>query len=416
MGTKFCEGCRIGSARAREDANAGAGRLEEWNVKRLLRSWMLVGLMIAIGAATVSAQSIGRETLTLTFGDVESVAEITYPASESGPFAAVILIPGSGVADMDHAVVSPFDFGPQGPVTLSANFRTIAETLSQHGFAVVRYNKRHVFGPNQADFTRFYQLTLDDLRADAEVVIEAAKAHPMVDGDQVYLYGWSEGSTIAAAMAAERDDIAGLVLQTPVVYPWRETFAYQALKVGWPFIMGLAEEGAITADSLMRGMTATAGMVAKSSLSYLVDASAYMTGQLAVNSLLDTDQDGRLTIGSELTMSALLELMLSAFQPGGYLAMYAPGVALPPVGDRIGAVDVPILILQGANDANVPPDGARVLYESLRRAGHHDVTLLWYADLGHSLGEAPSVEQDNFQPIADEPVSDVVEWLKERTP
>ena len=161
-------------------------------MKRLLRSWMLVGLMIAIGAATVSAQSIGRETLTLTFGDVESVAEITYPASESGPFAAVILIPGSGVADMDDAVVSPFDFGPQGPVTLSANFCTIAETLSQHGFAVVRYNKRHVFGPNQADFTRFYQLTLDDLRADAEVVIEAAKAHPMVDGDQVYLYGWSE--------------------------------------------------------------------------------------------------------------------------------------------------------------------------------------------------------------------------------
>ena len=32
------------------------------------------------------AQSIGRETLTLTFGDVASAAELTYPASEAGPF------------------------------------------------------------------------------------------------------------------------------------------------------------------------------------------------------------------------------------------------------------------------------------------------------------------------------------------
>ena len=95
--------------------------------------------------------------------------------------------------------------------------------------------------------------------------------------------------------------------------------------------------------------------------------------------------------------------------------MYAPGVALPPVGDRIGAVDVPILILQGAIDANVPPDGALgACTNPLRRAGHHDVTLLWYSDLGHSLGEAPSVEQDNFQPIADEPIADVAEWLSQR--
>ena len=97
----------------------------------------------------------------------------------------------------------------------------IAEGLSRAGFAVVRYNKRHVFGPNQADFMRFYQLSLDDLRADAEAVIEAAKAHPRVDGDQLFLYGWSEGSTSLRHGRRARSDIAGLVLQTPVVYPWK---------------------------------------------------------------------------------------------------------------------------------------------------------------------------------------------------
>ena len=381
---------------------------------RYTRIMLVLGLIFAFGVSGALAQSIARETLTLTFGGVSSTAELTYPAAGAGPFPTVVLIPGSGVADMDHTVVSPFDFGPQGPVTLSSNFRDIAEGLSERGFAVVRYNKRHVFGPNRADFMRFYQLSLDDFRADAEAVVEAAKAHPRVDGERLFLYGWSEGSTVASAIAAARSDIAGLVLQTPVVFPWKETFVYQTLNVGWPFIMGLAEDGAITSGSLMRGMTADGGMVAKSALSYLADPSGYMTGQLVVNRALDADQDGKLTIGSELTMSKLLEIMLSAFEPGGYFAMYAPGRALPPVGDWVGALDLPILILQGAMDANVPPEGAQILYDSLKRLGHPDVTLKWYSDLGHSLGKPPSVEQDNFQPIAEEPIADVAEWLSQR--
>lgn len=384
-------------------------------MNRTVRHLLIVGLIVVLGAPVACAQSVSRETIRLTFSDVESLAEMTYPASGSGPFPAVILIPGSGPADMDHTLVSPFEFGPQGPVTLSAIFRDIAEGLSAQGFAVVRYHKRHVYGPNQADFARFYGLTLNDFRADAEVVLEAVMAHPLVDSDRVYLYGWSEGSTIAAAIAAERTDLAGLVLQAPVVFPWRETFIYQLFQVEWPFLMGLVEDGAITAGSLMRGWTALGGMVAKSVLSYLVDPSGYMIGQIKVNSTLDTDGDGRLALGSELTMSTLLEFMLAQFEPGGYLAIYAPNVALPPVGDRIGALDLPVLILQGANDANVPPDGARVLYEALTRTGHKDVTLLWYPDLGHSLGPAPSIEQDNFQPIAAEPIADVARWLAERT-
>ena len=79
-----------------------------------------------------------------------------------------------------------------GPGNARATSASIAEGLSERGFAVVRYNKRHVFGPNRADFMRFYQLSLDDFRADAEAVVEAAKAHPRVDGERLFLYGWSE--------------------------------------------------------------------------------------------------------------------------------------------------------------------------------------------------------------------------------
>ena len=378
----------------------------------------LVTTMIAIVISLVSfpclAQEVARERFEVDFGGFLSTAEITYPAGEEGPFPAVILIPGSGITDLDHTVVSPYDFGPGGPVQLSANFRALSDGLSQHGFAVVRYNKRYVTGPNQVDAMRFYQLTLADFLADAEAVVEATIAHPKVDGHRLFLFGWSEGSTLAATLAAERSDVAGLILQTPVVFPWKETFAYQVLEVGWPFLLSFAEEGYITAGSISKAMTSDAGMVAKSAASFVVDQGAWFTGQLAVNTALDADQDGRLKIGSELTMSALLELVNAAFEPGGYLAMYAPENGLPPVGDRVGAVRPPVLILQGGRDANVPPRGAEVLYDAFKAAGHPDVTLRMYPELGHSLGEASSVRNDNFRPIAPGPIEDVAAWLKAR--
>src|SRR5690606_27155989 len=115
----------------------------------------------------------------------------------------------------------------------------------------------------------------------------------------------------------------------------------------------------------------------------------------------------------ELTMSSLIGVIDAAFAPGGYLGMYAPGVALPTLGDRIGGLHVPVLILQGGADANVPPRGARMLAEALELVGT-DVTLHFYPELGHSLGEAGSVAQDNFQPIAGQPLDDLADWLGER--
>ena len=375
----------------------------------LLVAFILLGWTSSAAAGTVS--DLARERITLEFPGFVSEAELTYPAGEGGPFPAVLLIAGSGAADMDHTVVSPFEYGPTGPRVLSANFRAIAEYFAQRGFAVLRYNKRYVTGPGQADYARFYQLTLHDLLADAETALAALKAHPRVDPERIAVYGWSEGSTIAATLAAERSDIAALVLQTPVVYPWRETFLYQIFEVSLPYVLRFLEDGYFTNNSIARGMQGEGGMVAKSGLSYLVDPS-YMTG-LTVNRSLDADNDGRLHVGTELTMSSLAGVVDAAFAPGGYFAMYAPGVALPTLGDRIGGFDMPALILQGGVDANVPPQGARILAEALERAGG-DVTLLFYPDLGHSLGEAGSVTLDNFQPIADEPLSDLAGWLSER--
>lgn len=379
-------------------------------IKRLL--W--IGLVVALGSSSALAHEIGRERFMVQFGGVESAVELTYPSRGGGPFPTVILIPGSGVADMDHTVISPFEFGPEGPRRLSAIFKQLAEGLSERGFAVARYNKRHVYGPNQADYARFYQLTLHDFLADAEAVVEAVKAHPLVDAERLFVFGWSEGSTLAAALAAGRRDIAGLVVQGPVVMPWRENFIYQALEVGWPYLLRFAEDGSITGGSITAAFYGDGGMVAKSILSYVIDPMYVATGTIGVNPALDADADGRLRLGSELTLSTLAGMIDAALAPGGYMYLYGPQLALPTVGDRMAELRLPVLILQGARDANVPARGAQILYEALLNLGHEDVALLWYDELGHSLGETPSVAADNFQPIAEKVIDDVAGWLLSR--
>jgi uncharacterized protein len=98
-------------------------------------------------------------------------------------------------------------------------------------------------------------------------------------------------------------------------------------------------------------------------------------------------------------------------QRWGPLAIYAPGRALPTVTAQAPALRLPVLILQGANDANVPPWGAQLLASALARGGNRDHLLKLYPGLGHALGPAASVIADNVRPIAPAPLVDLATWL-----
>ena len=100
--------------------------------------------------------AFGRSQLTIDFGDYQSAAELTYPASGEGPFPAVVLIPGSGPEDKDAHICAPGSTEP-----LSHIFKDIGEFLPQRGIAVLRYDKHYVTGPCQADEEKFSRLGLD---------------------------------------------------------------------------------------------------------------------------------------------------------------------------------------------------------------------------------------------------------------
>ena len=370
-------------------------------------------LVIAAFSLAFAQGEVAREALTIDFGDFQTQAELTYPAQGNGPFPTVVLIHGSGPEDMNAAI---FSFGADNqPVLLSSIFGDISDYLSAHGFAVLRYNKHYVTGPGQADFQKFYtRLDLPQMLADAEKVLDAAEANPKVDKQHVFLYGWSEGSTVAAALAAKRPELAGLIVQGPVVEPWRDLFLYQILDVGLPYVRQVSPDGQVTVDTLRTLQAGDGGMVAKGILYYIGDPVSLQQGKLAVNPALDTNRDGTLK-ADELTLEAFETLVDGHFSPQGFAAIYTPERALPDLGEQAPNLTMPVLILQGANDANVPASGAQALNAELERVDNPDHTLNLYPGLGHSLGETRSVITDDFEPIAQPPLEDLVAWLEARS-
>lgn len=361
----------------------------------------------AVMTTSVAADDpeIGRQALTIHFDDFDAAAELTYPAQGDGPFPTLLLIAGSGTEDMDASICS---FGRAAP--LSQNFRLIAEELPRHGFAVLRYNKHYVTGPCQADFLQYYtKVDLPLLLNDAGLALAAAQANELVDAGQIYLYGWSEGSTIASALTISNSDgIAGLVLQSPVALPWYDTFLYQFANVQLPFVRELAVNGKITPDALLDLVNSEAGLVAMGGLTYLADPEVMAQNQLALNPFFDTDQDGAIDIDSEL-LPNLRACLDQLFEEGGPFAIYAKDRALPTVSEQAPQLQQPLLILQGEHDANVPAFGAQLLDVLL--VGNPDHTLLLYPELGHSLGDSVSTVADNFAPMAAAPLQDLAAWL-----
>jgi pimeloyl-ACP methyl ester carboxylesterase len=358
--------------------------------------------------AGVTGSGIERQSFTVHFSDFDAAAELTYPSKGEGPFPTLILIAGSGIEDMDASICS---FG--SPEPLSQNFRRLAEELPNHGIAVLRYNKHYVTGPCQADFMQYYSnVDLPLLLEDAGLVLAAAQSNELVDSDEIYLYGWSEGSTVAAQLAISNSgSIAGLVLQAPVVLPWYDTFLYQFANVQLPYLRDLAPDSQIVSPTLLSLVQGNAGLVALGGLTYLADPQVMAQNQLALNPFFDADESGAIDIEAEL-LPNLRAYLDQLFTEGGPFAIYRPERALPTVGEHAAELQLPLLILQGENDANVPAFGAQLLDVLL--VGNPNRTLLQYEGLGHSLGEASSVVADNFAPMADRPVEDLAAWLAEQ--
>ena len=110
---------------------------------------------------------------------------LTIPAGE-GPFAAVALLSDSGPQSRDVEVNGYRMFGQ------------LADYLTRHGIAVLRFDDRGV-GKSEGTYAN---ATTADLVTDAQAALALLRSQPQISGHRVGLLGHGEGANVALLAAA----------------------------------------------------------------------------------------------------------------------------------------------------------------------------------------------------------------------
>jgi len=143
--------------------------------------------------------------------DLELAGTLTIPEGD-GPFAAVLLIAGSGALDRDESMNG------------HRPFLVLADRLTRSGLAVLRVDKRGV-GESEGELR---VATTTDLAMDAEAAFTYLETRAEVDSSRIGMVGHSEGGLIACMLAARNRAVAFLVLMAAPGVPGWELGGQQA--------------------------------------------------------------------------------------------------------------------------------------------------------------------------------------------
>jgi dienelactone hydrolase len=295
--------------------------------------------------------------VTVTTGRWHLPGTLTVPKGK-GPFPGVVLVQGSGPQDEDETI------GPNKP------FKDLAWGLASRGIAVLRYVKRtKQYGA--ASIANPATFTVDDETDDDAVSAVALLAHqPEVDPHRVFLLGHSLGATMAPRVAKGDPQIAGIIVMAGAVTPI-EKLALDQVKT----IMAREHAPAATAQKQIATLEAEVKEIESPNL-----------------------KPGTMVkfLGAEIPSSYWLNLR--GYHP-----------------DRVAAtLHIPILVLQGGRDYQVPPSDFAIWKKTL--AGHKNVTFDLFPDLNHLFisGTGPSTPAEYFQPghVAEPVITEIASWVQ----
>jgi uncharacterized protein len=354
---------------------------------------------IAIVHAQPDLQTTKYRNMVIDLGNgLKTNARLNLPAIGDGPFPAVLLVPGSGLVDMNETLdYVRIDNETGSKIYPPRPFYQIAEYLSERGFAVLQYDKRGV-GANSTilDSNVWGNVTFDDLKQDAEKALDILIQQPEVDASKVTLVGHSEGTMIAPRVSIDNPDkvdnivLMGAIAQnlgtshlayfqgvtTPLLY------LQQVLDHDHNGLISVSEASEDPVFSTMGNLT----LVLTQNITTADGTSERLHPQY------DMNNDTLISINDELK-PRLIDVLksLSVVTPGEKcLAGLCPiwltsqSSSIPTL-DIISKVpsDTSILIQQGKNDSQTPIQQAFLLQQKLTEVRHPDHILITYPDLGH---------------------------------
>lgn len=280
---------------------------------------------------------------------------LTLPKGD-GPFAAVVLVGGSGPHDRDETI------GPNKP------FLDLANGLAAAGIASLRYDKRtYTYSVQMAADTK---ITVDqEVTDDALAALKVLSHQPHIDDKRLFVIGHSLGAQMAPRIGQRDPHLAGLVL---LAAPARRLLAVIAEQV--------RDQGRKHGETAAQIATREHAIEAERKLLANADTQNPPTGSFANVpqsywlSLHDYDQ---LAVAKALRM--------------------------------------PMLILQGGSDFQVSPTLDFARWKQVMQ-GHANVTFHLYPGLSHlfiSAGKTGTIA-DYKTPghVAHQVIDDIAAWIK----
>lgn len=305
------------------------------------------------------------EAVRFESGGISLAGTLTVPPGEA-PHPAAILISGSGPQDRDENSPGP------GGLKLGI-FRSLADTLTARGIAVLRYDDRGV-GESGGDFE---SAGLSDLVSDVQAAVRYLRGRRDIEGDRIALVGHSEGGIIAPIVAVEDGRLAALVLMAGV---------------------------ATSLDSVLMEQVAMA-----------VEASGGDSAAVA-EARRDVERLAR-AIRADRDLAGEEELPETYRALGKQRKWLAEHLSHDPLA-TIRKVEAPVLIVNGAEDVQVPPWHAERLGAALAEAGHRDFDVKIFADLNHlfvmSRGEGTAEYSDPSARVDPAFLGYLGDWLSRR--
>jgi len=311
---------------------------------------------------------------------IQLTGTLTMPEGE-GPFAAALLITGSGAQDRDETI---FEHKP---------FWVIADSLTRRGVAVLRVDDRGVGGSGGSLGTS----TSADLATDVHAGVEYLASRPEIDKDRIGLIGHSEGGMIGPMVASERGDVA--------------------------FVVMLAGPGT-RGDQILYDQAALISAAAGSPQA-AIDANRVLQARLFDILLGDDDLET-----ARLQLEAVMKEAASA--AGQDPDSPAVAVELAKVGSPwfryfvrfdpapvLREVACPVLAVNGALDLQVPAESnLSAIGAALAEAGNDDVTLRNLPGLNHLFQHtqtgSPAEYGEIEETLAPEVLQIVGDWICKR--
>ncbi len=355
-------------------------------------------------------------------------ARLNLPAIGNGPYPGVLLVPGSGITDMNEtAGYVRIDNETGSLIYPSARpFFDIAEYLSERGFAVLQYDKRGV-GANHTilDTNVWGNITVTDLINDAQKALDVLIQQPEVDSSKISLIGHSEGTTIVPRIAINNPDkVNNIVLMGTLAQNLKEIgihqimqsalYAKEVLDHNHTGLISLKEA---SKDPVFRSL-------ARDLIPVLTQDITLINGtDKTLNRQYDINNDTFISINDELKPRLMDQAKsLAVITPGekcnglkGPCPIWINSqYSLTPNLDIIDKVpsNTSVLILQGENDSDTPIQQAFLLQQKLTELRHPDHTLITYLNLGHLFYPSSQWITAHGGPISQYVLADLYSWLE----